>query len=60
MSNCFLSAQLWAKNERDMMKLLIHRAGAKALRLEEEHRGSVPILGFMAAFQGTPRVVASS
>jgi len=58
MSNCSLSAQLWGKDERDMVRLLIHRAGA--LRLEEEHRGSETILGPVAAFQGTPTVVDSS
>lgn len=59
-SNRSLSAQLWGKDERDMVRLLIHRDGAKALRLEEEHRGAVPILGPVAAFQATPTVVASS
>ena len=60
MSNCSLSAQLWGKDERDMVRLLIHRARAKALRLEEEHRGSETILRPVAAFQGTPTVVDSS
>lgn len=61
MSNCSLSQpSSEGKEERDMVRLLIHRAGAKALRLEEEHRGSETILGPVAAFQGTPTVVASS
>jgi len=43
-----------------MVRLLIHRAGAKALRLEEGHKGAVPVLRLVAAFQGTPTVVAWS
>ena len=61
MSNCSLSQpSSGGEDERDMVRLLIHRARAKALRLEEEHNRAVPILGLMAAFQGTPTVVASS
>ena len=59
MSNCSLSQpSSGGEDERDMVRLLIHRAGA--LRLEEEHRGAVPMLGLVAAFQGRPTVVASS
>ena len=59
MSNCSLSQpSSGGEDERHMVRLLIHRA--RALRLKEEHRGAVPILGLVAAFQGTPTVVASS
>jgi len=61
MSNCSLSQpSSGGEDERDMVWLLIDRARAKTLRLEEEHRGSGTILGLLAAFQGTPTVVASS
>lgn len=59
MSHCSLSQpSSGGEEERDMVRLLIHRAGAKALRLEGGHKGAVPILGLVAAFQGTPTVVA--
>jgi len=43
-----------------MARLLIHGAGAKALRLEGRYKAVGPILELVAAFQGTPTVVASS
>lgn len=48
------------EEEREMVRLLIHIIGAKALRLEDGNTGAVPILGLAAAFQGTATVVASS